>query len=542
MFSHSRRLCRFHLHACSPSIHPLADDVFARFGQSIALLPTTESPHVVRAGCLDFLASILRETTTDAVLGPVLIGLVHVSIYASPGTTPSPLRHEIVKAGTLPPLVHICDVVTNPAILTEAARLLASLAASPLNKTAMAAKHVVRTLAKLLTTYESTPDKYASVLEFALVALSNLAHDSDVLRTQVAQSGAVACISRLLADVPTLSVRVAAAHTLANVGFAGATNQGAVFMAQGDMELIKQLVATAKGVPSGGVASASPPSARCASSANQPPPRLRRANDMDVLQHSARGLANLASTKVNQISIGYSEAIPTMLQLLVDCRDAPVLAACGLAIASLCHQCKVNKVRVAGQNGLAVLLYVLGTPDRFHHDAAVLVAVCLAIASVVTLDANLRLLEDMGGHDPLLALCETTTDLQVLDASGRAIAAMAPTLEYKYNTLQQGKPFVVQDKGGLAALERVATVVYAAKDLPSWLDHALDVLRMTPKQLAATMATVPVHDITNPKSDEGDSVWDEVFTRDAVAVESLVPVAPDDLCTSFYAVERGESG
>ncbi|KAF0707441.1 hypothetical protein AaE_013605 [Aphanomyces astaci] len=168
---------RFRLHACSPSIHPLADDVFARFGQSIALLPTTESPHVVRAGCLDFLACILRETTTDAVLGPVLIGLLHVSIYVPPGgSSPSPLRHEIVKAGTLPPLVRICDVVTNPAILTEAARLLASLASTPLNKTAMAAKHAVRAMAKLLTTYETNAVMYKSVLQFALVALSNLTH------------------------------------------------------------------------------------------------------------------------------------------------------------------------------------------------------------------------------------------------------------------------------------------------------------------------------------------------------------------------------
>ncbi|RHY61160.1 hypothetical protein DYB30_003250 [Aphanomyces astaci] len=552
---------RFRLHACSPSIHPLADDVFARFGQSIALLPTTESPHVVRAGCLDFLACILRETTTDAVLGPVLIGLLHVSIYVPPGgSSPSPLRHEIVKAGTLPPLVRICDVVTNPAILTEAARLLASLASTPLNKTAMAAKHAVRAMAKLLTTYETNAVMYKSVLQFALVALSNLTHD--VLRTQVAQSGVVPCIARLLADVPDISVRIAAAHTLANIGFAGTTNQGAVFMAQGDMELIKQLGATAKALQSPVTMSiplTSPP-------ATSQPPVLGRSSESHLLQHCARGLANLASTKVNQISIGYSDALPTMLQQMVDSNDAPVLTAYGF----LCHQCKVNKVRVAGQNGLAVLLYVVATAERFHHNPDVLSATCLAIASVVAMDANLRILEDMDGHDVLLALCMSTMNVRVLDASGRAIAAMAPTLEYKHSVWQQGKPFKVQDSGGLAALERVAALVYnntssssssntTSKDLPTWLQHGLDVFRMTPstmeldhdglvclclfrparlcihvEQMALALASGQPHDVTNPKSDEADSVWDEVFARDAVAVEALVPIAPDALCSTFY--------
>ncbi|RHZ02233.1 hypothetical protein DYB37_006076 [Aphanomyces astaci] len=412
-----------------------------------------------------------------------------------------PLRHEIVKAGTLPPLVRICDVVTNPAILTEAARLLASLASTPLNKTAMAAKHAVRAMAKLLTTYETNAVMYKSVLQFALVALSNLTHD--VLRTQVAQSGVVPCIARLLADVPDISVRIAAAHTLANIGFAGTTNQGAVFMAQGDMELIKQLGATAKALQTPVTMSiplTSPP-------ATSQPPVLGRSSESHLLQHCARGLANLASTKVNQISIGYSDALPIMLQQMVDSNDAPVLTAYGF----LCHQCKVNKVRVAGQNGLAVLLYVVATAERFHHNPDVLSATCLAIASVVAMDANLRILEDMDGHDVLLALCMSTMNVRVLDASGRAIAAMAPTLEYKHNVWQQGKPFKVQDSGGLAALERVAAL-----------------------QMALALASGQPHDVTNPKSDEADSVWDEVFARDAVAVEALVPIAPDALCSTFY--------
>ncbi|KAF0693352.1 Aste57867_15684 [Aphanomyces stellatus] len=513
---------RFHQHATTPSRHPLADDVFARFGQSIALLPSAESPHVVRAGCLDFLAAILRETTTDTVLGPVLIGLLHLSLYRS--SHPN-LAAEIVRAGTLPPLVHICDVAVNPAVLAQATRLLASLASCPLNKTAMAAKQAVRAMTRLLTTYERDHARFHDVLHGALAALANLAHESDILRTQIVNSGVVPCLARLVSDdIPHVSVRVAAAHALANLGFAGVANQGAIVMAQGDVELTLQLRRARQEMMAADAAAVAwrPLARRC-----------------------AVGLANLASTPVNQIAIGYSDAIPTLLQLLVDgTDDAGVLEACGLALGSLCYQCKVNKVRVAAHNGLSVLLYVLASSHRYADDVAVLAATCLALASVVAMDANLRQLEDLDGHLPLLSLCAAAADPRVMETSAMAVAALAPSLEYKHATVSAGKPFKVQEAGGSAALERVATALYAGSVVPRWLQHGLAVMRATPKQLeqARAAAAAAVDDVTNPKSDEAESVWDEVFTRDELTTEELIEMTPDVLCGDFYNTEDTSAG
>ncbi|KAH9142826.1 hypothetical protein AeRB84_013124 [Aphanomyces euteiches] len=492
---------RFHQYACSPSIHPLADEVFARFGQTIALLPSSEAPHVVRAGVLDFLANVLRETTTDAVLGPVLIGLRHLSLYQGA----SPLRSEIVKAGALPPLVRICEVMTNPAILAEAARLMASLASCPLNKTAMAAKHAVRAMAHILTTYETQSEKYASAIEAALQAMANLVHGSDTLRNQAANSGVVPCITRLLSDVDMIQVRLAAATALANIGFAGLSNQTAVVMAQGDMELTTQL-------------------GRAKNNHNY-------VSAAALLQWCALGLGNLAATSVTQISIGYTDAIPLMLQLLVDASNPELLEACGLAIGSLCYQCKVNKVRVASQNGIQVLLYVLSTPQRYGAHSRVLSAACLALATVISTDGNLRLLEDLDGHIPVLDLCMTSEDPQVLLASSMAVAAQIPTLEYKFRTMRQGKPFKVQEAGGIAALERVALVTQIK---PSWLQQRLDILGMSIQAMSKTMEAVVVVDETNPKSDEQESVWNEVMARQQLIVEALVEIHPDELCTRFH--------
>ncbi|ETN05863.1 hypothetical protein PPTG_13230 [Phytophthora nicotianae INRA-310] len=84
----------------------------------------------------------------------------------------------------------------------------------------------------------------------------------------------------------------------------------------------------------------------------------------------AVGLANLAYTSVNQLTIGYSNASTLLLQLLVDAVSQPlVIEAASTALACLCHQNQPNKARVAAQNGLQVLLYALGAiPDTKHDD------------------------------------------------------------------------------------------------------------------------------------------------------------------------------
>lgn len=159
-----------------PPVDP-ADDVFARFAQSIALLPASSAAKVTQAGVLPFLTHLLSEDLGDLVTGSVLLALVHLAIHEKPQRPPlhrhsllatepptaSPVdasllapgpvnvKDKIVKAGAAAPLVHILEHTTNPRVIVEAARLCAALASHVPNKRVLAAKNAVRLLTNILT-------------------------------------------------------------------------------------------------------------------------------------------------------------------------------------------------------------------------------------------------------------------------------------------------------------------------------------------------------------------------------------------------------
>lgn len=154
------------------------DDVFARFAQSIALLPASQAPRVVRAGVLPFLVYLLQVSSSststnggrcDVVTGSVLLALVHLAIHERPtrpplraAVKPVPVRsdsaplspsiaEDIVKAGVADPLVDILRESRNSRVLSEAARLCAALGVHVPNKRVLAAKSAVRLIVQRLT-------------------------------------------------------------------------------------------------------------------------------------------------------------------------------------------------------------------------------------------------------------------------------------------------------------------------------------------------------------------------------------------------------
>jgi len=160
------------------------DDVFARFAQSIALLPASQAPRVVRAGVLPFLVHLLHvssssvsasERGSDVVTGSVLLALVHLTIHERPTRPPlratirqpstcaesTPLMpsiaEEIVKAGVADPLVCVLRGSSNARVLSEAARLCAALGVHVPNKRVLAAKSAVRLIVQRLTPVDSSP-------------------------------------------------------------------------------------------------------------------------------------------------------------------------------------------------------------------------------------------------------------------------------------------------------------------------------------------------------------------------------------------------
>lgn len=193
--------------AAVPAVDPV-DDVFAKFAQSIALLPASSAAQVAKAGVLPFLTHLLRENLGDLVTGSVLLALVHLAIHEKPvrpvlhrrmvassessSSSSLNVKEEIVKAGAAAPLVHILDHARNPRVAVEAARLCAALASHIPNKRVLAAKNAVRSLIHLLvpayrplsaTDANNTEDGDDSTLESARMDKLPLPGDDEVQKT-----------------------------------------------------------------------------------------------------------------------------------------------------------------------------------------------------------------------------------------------------------------------------------------------------------------------------------------------------------------------
>lgn len=147
----------------------------AKVGQQVACLQGCWSGDIVQYGVVPFFSQILRQSANDLVIGPVLIALVHLSLFSSTSVNVSDF---MVKAGILPPLLCLLESNENPAILSETLKLLGSIALYPGNKPVVAAKKGVKCIVRLLNAANDSDVQAAAktdhVVEAALVALVNL--------------------------------------------------------------------------------------------------------------------------------------------------------------------------------------------------------------------------------------------------------------------------------------------------------------------------------------------------------------------------------
>lgn len=256
-----------------------------------------------------------------------------------------------------------------------------------------------------------------------------------------------------------------------------------------------------------------------------------------LVRASAIGLANLAHTSVNQLSIGYGDATTFLLQALVDSVSPPVVEGAATAITCLCHSNPLNKSRVAAQNGLQVLLFVISECHRFGRDDAALTAACECLAVVARTPANRAQMLELDGHLPLCQLCSSTpaTSPLLLEASALVVCALIPTQRERQSALADGRESKLEAKavGALLALERASHLLQTSMSsgvggggAPQWLTDGIQTLRRY-QQTGASDAVAMA-----PAGDDGALL--EFHERGYFVMESATSIAPNELCRSFY--------
>ncbi|KAF1774625.1 Armadillo-type fold [Phytophthora cactorum] len=510
----------------SPVPAPVIDskeDVFSRFAQSLALLPASRHHRWLKLSAA--VSSPLNDAEDgDVVTGSVLIALVHLAIYRTKSRShqQSPtshngldIREQIVKAGVCTPLVDILENSQNARVLVEASRLCAALASYVPNKRVLASKNVKRP-------FPWDP----AVQQNMLSALVNLSHDCEILRSQIAAtSNFLPIVVRYVRESPSADVQTEAAKLLGNMAYNHVVNQSALMAAEAPTALTA-----------------------CLTAANlQRSPQLARAG--------AVGLANLAYTSVNQLTIGYSNASTLLLQLLVDAVSQPtVIEAASTTLACLCHQNPPNKARVAAQNGLQVLLYALGaTPDAEDDDdergiGAALIALCESFAVIVNSRPNRQQVMELDGHFLLCQLCQNCSAVKtpkLLESSARAICALVPPPQERSALIADNRESKMETKSiALKALDRARHLLEqqcqrhlhrgeeedaAIKGRCRWLTQTIDTLTSYQTSPASRQ-----HSMSEKTQSNGEDSLTEFRDRSSLSLESLTAIPPDDLCPNFY--------
>lgn len=336
--------------------------------------------------------------------------------------------------------------------------------------------------------------------------------DSEILRSQIVNCDYFAPLAvRYVRESACLDVQVEASKLLGNLAANHIVNQSAIMTAEGDAALTKRMTAE--------ILSVNPP----------------------LVRACAIAIANLAHTSVNQLSIGYGDAMTYLLQLLVDSVSPTVLEAVATALTSLCHSNPLNKSRVAAQNGIQVLLYVVSQSHRYGQDESALVACCECLAVITRTKSNRQQAFELDGHIPICNLCTRTpaTSALLLEASASAICALIPTAHERQAALADGRENKLETNGiALSALERAKHLLSSptacgdatgSNSVPQWLSVGIETLRA---YQANTEGSEANGNVAN-HGDDGEAPL-EFHERSYFAMESATAIQPDELCPDFY--------
>lgn len=506
----------------------------ARFCQTIALLKSQYTKSCIQSGVLPFIAQILREHQNDLIIGCAAITLTHLSLYTNQKSLNNSQDSQqffnakiiIVKANLLSPLLHICVWNTNPNVLCEIIKLIASLAKNLSNKRAIASKQGVKILVDFLKIRIDENHVQQSaitvpVLVMIFTALVNLTHGkkeipvwyiiklilfrigSEIIQTQIVSLGGLPLIIEILNTISDMTTCTQGARLLANLAHKHFLNQGTIITYEGNVALVNQ---------------------------------LKREDACGELKEACFWcFCNLAHHGNSQDAIGYSDAVPLIVHSLVQDTCPRILAAASAACASLCYSNMVNKHRFAQEHGAEALLLILSSPERYNNDNDVLSFACRALSSYLQADGSVRFITQLEGVFSLVQLCANAVDSQVIRCSGMVVASLSPTEGERYDLESEGRPVLVTQYGGISVLERVRHSGYTQEGIPVpfWLEETLRVLSASSQELHQRPESDWLGVVGNV-SESRLTVRAEFYERGVLAHQFFTCIVPDETCSDFF--------
>ena len=436
-------MCSFHMEGHEEPALDHAELAISQFAQSIAYAPIVQPvdfKQMVESGVIAFLVHVCNTHNKSKVVGPAALALSHMS-------RDDESKREVANIGGVRQLLLLMKVIDKEPVLSQVCRTIASIALVDTIKVQIAAQGGIKVLVYQITFIKDddlqifcklrTPAAQAATLH----ALVNVCHNNDANRIAIATAGSVPHLVELMGTSDDPEVLEQTGKLLANLAYNNNGNQALIASAKADDTFIRTL-----------------------------------APEYPAAVHMAVGIAvaNLVHSERNQAQVGSGEAPVSMIHLLNTSKDVSVLHACAMAIGALAYQSFLNKNRVVEKGAHFALTKLLDNPICTENKQC-LVMVCRVIATVGLTESNQREFARADVITPLVRICKTSNVAEVMEAAAMALVSQAPDVETKKRFEEEGRliPFLVV--GGLPALQRVQTKLFAQTP-PPWLFNAVQTL------------------------------------------------------------------
>lgn len=464
----------------------------SRFCLNVGLSFTDVSPqYILTAKLHNHLIDYVAMETNYLIVGPALIGLIHISLYPE-------LKIAIVSADGLTPVLKVLVHSRSKPLLALGCKLIASLALEDINKTIIARSGCLHALFDLVLGQQVEVDE--EVQRYAVAALVNSLHHSDANRRLAVELTGVKPLLMLIRTTSNPLLLTSCARCVANIAMGNAYTAHQSLQA-GAGEIIVELLDSVDGL-------------------RQP-----------LLVHAMlAALSNLCGgTEENQTAVGNSKGlIAVTLRVLQHSDKVFVITEAANLLLALAWRNTINKSRIANFGGFNALM-----PRIIRHNALItqttgsereaqilcLERLCLALASSLLYRSTHERLNSMGGLEDLIKLMRSQREPRALVSLAKALVPLVPTAMDLLLVHKDHAQHAVEKAQALPVLKKAALQGFPhLPQPPAWLQTAITILQLPDNELA---------DMAKEQQETGSSKDGEYVDGTYMAKEFITEIRAD---------------
>eukprot|EP01039_Chlorochromonas_danica_P007691 gene7691-8498_t len=483
----------------------------SRYCLNVALCVEEVSPSYLLQAKLASQLVHFASMDRPLVVGPALLALCHLSFFPV-------LKVEIVAtANALPVLLKLLLRLDCPALLAQAAKLLASLALAETNKALICQSGCMHALYDLVSYPNSsspslpsaahaTATEIAQVQYYTLLALININHHSEASRRLAMELQGFKPLLALLRKTNKEGLLLQCVRVIANMVYGNTLPaQRALLIGAGEtlLAVLESVDVTGGAGAGAGVAG------------------MIDGQHGERIAHAVlAAFANMCLGEANQTHIGnIPRLIETSLRILQHAQAPFLVAEAANFLLASAFKNTINKSRIASKQGCAILsarLHLLcggggggsstgmggstaggassggGSGSRQTKKEAKAIywtasRIAQALASVLLYPSTHEAFYVCGGLNRVVDVCKSVNDHYLLQEVGKVLVTLVPNPAELLRLHQDSCRAEVEKANVLPLLKKIKFQAFPESAVgPDWLETALTVLTMSDYDLSAS--------------------------------------------------------